>query len=194
MEQKKAVLGVLQSYANRPHLIAAAKEKSPSKAIKHLTNLIDNNPTIDRVFITDAQGTLWVNFPVDEQSHGKNFRYQDWYGGVSREWRPYVSDLYKRLIGAKDLAVAYCLPIQDEKDTVIGILGASQAVRVLAQLIQRVDPNPPPHITLLDQRGNIIYSDRIPTGGKAPPVKWIRLHRSPSPGAMKRSWWRRMRK
>jgi sugar diacid utilization regulator len=54
---------------------------------------------------------------------GKNFAYRDWYQGISKEWRPYISDVWLRVVAEKDLAVAIGVPLFNEKGEVIGILG-----------------------------------------------------------------------
>jgi hypothetical protein len=161
LEHQKATIGIIQSYASRRLLINAAKKKDFNEIIKHLTHIKENNPEIDTAFITAQDGTLWANFPIDKESHGKNFSYRDWYKGVSKEWKPYVSSVYQWIVGEKDLAVAACAPIFDEKGKVIGILGTSQHIDFLGRIIHQVKLDPEIKITLIDQTGHIIYSDRF---------------------------------
>ena len=162
----KAVSGVLQAYGSRPLLIDAAKKKDFREGINHLANLKENNPEIDSVFVADPDGILWGDFPVNKESHGQNFSYRDWYKGVSKEWKPYVSNVYKRVVGEKELAVVVDVPIFDEKGKVIGILAASQRVAVIGQIFKPVILNPDMKITLLDQMGQIIFSDQFPYKGE----------------------------
>ena len=161
-EHQKAVIGIIQSYGSRSLLIKAVKKKDFNEVIKHFTELKGNNPEIDMVIIADKKGTLWVNFPIYKESHGKNFSHRDWYKGVSKEWKPYVSSVYKRVIGEKDPAVLACAPIFDEKGSVIGILGTSQRTVFLGNIIGGIGLDPNTIITLIDQEGNIIYSNRFP--------------------------------
>ncbi len=68
---------------------------------------------------------------------------------------------FPKIIGEKDLAVAVCAPIFDEKGKAIGILGTSQRVDFLGRVIHKFKLDPGMKITLIDQVGNIIYSDRF---------------------------------
>jgi signal transduction histidine kinase len=161
-EGQKAAIGIIQSYGSRRMLINAVKKKDLSAVMKDLTDLKSNNPEIDMAIIADKKGTLWANFPIYKESHGKNFSHRDWYKGVSKEWRPYVSSVYRRVVAEKDLAVLVCAPIFDEKGSVIGILGASQRTVFLGNIIEGIGLDPDTIITLIDQEGNIIYSNRFP--------------------------------
>ena len=138
LEHQKAAIGIIQSYASRPLLINAAKKKDLNEIIKHLNHLKENNHEIDNTFITDQDAILWANFPIDKESYGKNFSYRDWFKGVSKEWEPYVSSVYPMIVGEKDLAVAVCAPIFDEKGKAIGILGTSQRVDFLGRIIHQI--------------------------------------------------------
>lgn len=161
-EYQRAAIGILQSYSNRPYFIDAVKKRDLDEVIKYLIDLKKNNPEIDMTILTDANGTLWANHPIFRKSHGKHFSYRDWYQGVSKEWKPYVSSIYKRLIGEKDLAVMICVPIFGQDGRVIGILGASQRTVFLGDIIRQVSLDPGVKATLIDQANHIIYSTRFP--------------------------------
>ena len=92
----------------------------------------------------------------------KDLSYRDWYKGVSKEWKPYISSVYKLIVGEKDLAVAVCAPILDEKGKVIGILATAQSTAFFRKIIGEVGLNLDAKITLIDQEGHIIYSNGFP--------------------------------
>ena len=85
------IIKTMESYAGRPLLIQAVKGKNVEKAKRHLVSLVKSNPDIDMVVITNRQGTLWTAYPDRPEVMGKNFAYREWYKGVSRNWKPYVS-------------------------------------------------------------------------------------------------------
>ena len=177
LEHERAVSGIVQSYASRPLVIAAVKKRDLQESLYHLTRIKQDNIELDIVFITDPHGLLWVNFPTYKEIHGKNFSARDWYQGVSKEWKPYVSAVFQRTGGDKDFAVAVCAPIFDETGKVIGILGTSQRVDVFERIVQEIVLNPGEKITLIDQQGGIIYRTGFPssikrTGYPIPP--WIK--------------------
>ena len=161
-EYHKSIVRILQSYATRHTLIDAVRKKDFKAATTHLAGMIKNNPEIGLTFITDRNGVLWVNYPYFPEEMNKDYSYRDWYKGVSSRWQPYVSGVFKLIVGEKDLAVAIAIPFFDEKGRVIGIMSVSLRTGVLANGIQPLIPDQMTKVTLIDQMGNIIYSNRLP--------------------------------
>ncbi|MEE9936940.1 MAG: cache domain-containing protein, partial [Deltaproteobacteria bacterium] len=116
------IRSTMESYANRPLLIRAIRQKNIAEARQHLANLNLLNPSMDRLLITDPAGTLWVNLPHLPDVVGKNFAFRDWYRGVSREWKPYIGEAVLRVTAEKDTAVHIAVPVADEKGNIVGIL------------------------------------------------------------------------
>jgi signal transduction histidine kinase len=162
MEHQRAAIGVIRSYGSRPLLINSVKNKNLKEVIRHLASLVKDNPEIEMTFITDPVGTLWTNFPIFNEALNQNLSYRDWYKGVSREWMPYVSTLYKLMAGEKDLAIAVCSPLRDEKGKVIGILAGVQTTGFFKKIITEIVLDADIQISLIDQEGRIIYSNRFP--------------------------------
>jgi PAS domain S-box-containing protein/putative nucleotidyltransferase with HDIG domain len=160
-EHQKAAIGILESYASRPSFVDAIQKKDFDQAIIRLKSLSEHHTEIDAPFITDQYGTLWANYPVDRNGYGKNLAHRDWYKGVSRSWRPYISSAYRLIVLEKGLAVAVSVPVFDRKDNIIGVLSNAQRTTFLTRLIKANKLDPKNNITLLDQEGNIIYSDTI---------------------------------
>ncbi len=160
-EHQKATIGILESYAQRPLFIDAIQKKDFHHVLYHLKSLNEHYTEIDVPFLTDQYGTILANYPVSRESYGKNFAYRDWYKGVSKKWRPYISTVYRMVVMEKDPAVAVSVPVFDRKGKVIGILGSAHRTSFLATLIKANTLNPRKKITLLDQEGNIIYVDTV---------------------------------
>ena len=161
-EHQKASIAVLQSYANRASLVNAIKARNGEKILIDLAQLKNSNEEIDGTYVSDGDGILLMNYLVDKVSHGKNLSYRDWYKGVSKEWKPYISKLFRLIIGDKELAVAVCVPVFDEKGKVIGILGNTQRVSCIADIINEVPFHTDTKVTLTDEAGQIIYSNTYP--------------------------------
>jgi PAS domain S-box-containing protein len=157
-EHLKKIVGVMESYGNRPALLQAVRDKNTKEAKVRLISLTKSNPDIDSVIITDRQGTLWAVYPERPEVLGKNFAYRDWYKDVSKEWKPDISDVYLRVVAEKDLAVAISIPLFDEKGEVIGILQNTQRAISLSYLFKQVLLDPGQFITVTDRKGQIIYS------------------------------------
>jgi hypothetical protein len=135
LEHERAAIGVLRSYGSRPLLVDSVKKKDFEGAVRHLSDLLKNNPEAEGPFIANPDSTVWVNFPVDKRVFNKDLSYRDWYKGVSREWKPYISSVFKLIVGEQDLTVAVSVPIFDEKGKVIGILSTAQSTAFFRKII-----------------------------------------------------------
>jgi hypothetical protein len=98
------IVKTMESYSHRPLLIRAVKERNVEKATIHLAGLIKNDPDTDILVISDRAGTLWASYPERPEVMGKNLAYREWYKGVSKEWKTYVSDAVLRIVAEEDLA------------------------------------------------------------------------------------------
>ncbi|MBU2026907.1 MAG: cache domain-containing protein, partial [Proteobacteria bacterium] len=161
-EHQKAAISILGSYAQRMSFIDAVKKKDFHRAFYHLKSLSEHHTEIDALFITDQYGTLWANYPVDSKGFGKNLAYRDWYKGVSKKWRPYISTVFRLIVLEKGLAVSVSVPVFDRKGKVIGILSGAQRTPFLATFLKENIIDPKKNIALLDQEGNIIFSNAVP--------------------------------
>ncbi len=158
-EHQKAMVDILRSYATRPLLVQAVKSRQPERAREHLISLAKENPEFATLFITDREGTLWASHPLRPEIIGRNSAYREWYKEVSGSGKSYVSGVFKRSVGEKDLAVSVCVPIRDEKGRAIHILAATQRLILLAEIIRRFPFEHHAHVTLIDQSGSMLYSD-----------------------------------
>jgi len=162
LEHQRAAIGVLQAYAGSPLLVDAIKTRDVDGALRHLRDLRRTNPEMDWPFISNPDSTVWVNYPVDRQVWNKDLSFRDWYKGVSKEWKPYISSVYNLMVGEKDLAVAICVPVFDEQGKVIGILSTAQSTAFFQKTIGEIGLNLDSKITLIDEDGHIIYSNAFP--------------------------------
>lgn len=162
LEHQRAALGILQVYANQPLLVDSVKRRDFETTLKHLAELVKKNPEMDWPYIANPDSTIWVNFPVDRQAMNKDFSYRDWYKGVSKEWKPYVSRVYKMIIAQKDLAVTISVPIFDESGKVIGIFNTAQSNDFFRKILGESGLNYDAKISLIDQDGQVIYSNKLP--------------------------------
>ena len=159
-ERKKAIIGSLQSYASRPLLIDAAKKKNFFAAMRELGDFKKDNADIESVFISDKEGNIWAINPPFEEIIGRNYAYRDWYKGVSRHWKPYVSNAQIRTIVEKDVITFTSVPIFNEKGIAIGIISAARRAATIAELINQVRLSPDAKMNVVDRTGKMIYSDR----------------------------------
>jgi len=156
----KKIVSVMESYSKRPLLLQAARDRNAEKAAAHLISLTQSEPDIDILIITDRKGTLWAAYPGRPEVLGKNFAYREWYQDVSRDWKPYISDVVLRVVREKDLAVQISVPLFDETGEVIGIMLNTQRAIGLKNLFTDVPLDPDASISITDRKDQIAYSTR----------------------------------
>ena len=160
-EHLEKVVKTMEAYASRPLLIQAIRKQDTTKATEHLAKLVATNPGIDSVVLTDKAANLWAIYPVRPEVIGMNLAHREWYQGVSREWKPYISNAMIRLVGEKDLAVHICVPIFDEQGEVIGILVNTQRTVTLSKIIERIPLDVGARSNVTDRKGYLIFSTRF---------------------------------
>jgi PAS domain S-box-containing protein len=151
----------MESYSNRPLLIQAVQERNVEKVKIHLANLIKNDPDTDILVMSDPAGTLWASYPERPEVMGKNLAYREWYQGISKEWKTYVSDAVLRIVAEKDVAFQIAVPVKDEAGNVLGIMVSTQRVIGFREMLQRLNFDPGTFANITDRIGNLVYSSRF---------------------------------
>jgi hypothetical protein len=99
-------------------------------------------------------GTLQAVYPVTPTSLRRNFASRDWYKGVAREWKPYVSEVYQTSIPPHQQVVAIAT-MQGDREKILnskfdGYLSKPVNARALVEELERLlgkreDRNAPPN-------------------------------------------------
>jgi PAS domain S-box-containing protein len=110
------------SLATRVQFRELVRQGRWTEAVKILESVPKDFPFIERLFLTDPQGTLLADTPELPGVRGNNFAMRDWYIGVSERWEPYVSEIYKRSAVPQYNVVATAVPIRSPNQEIIGIL------------------------------------------------------------------------
>lgn len=155
------IIKTMESYASRPLLIKAVRERSAAKARIHLESLWKKGSVVDVLAVSDAKGVIWSTSPEKPEVYGKDFSHRDWYMGVSGPWRPYVSNILLRVAGEKDPAIYVAVPIFGEGNEVTGILLGLLRTVSLENFVRRVPLEEEQSITITDRKGYIAYSTRF---------------------------------
>jgi signal transduction histidine kinase/ActR/RegA family two-component response regulator len=114
------------------------------------------------VFIEDTHGLLLAIDPPDQTLIGRDFSQRDYFIGVSREWKPFVSEAFQGALRGNPATTVVAVPIFAADGTAVGILGAavdlSEAADWLAPLSAYQD------VYVLDRKGRLITHSRDPLG------------------------------
>ncbi|MBI5873081.1 MAG: Cache 3/Cache 2 fusion domain-containing protein [Candidatus Omnitrophica bacterium] len=144
------------SFVSRPSFAEFVKEGKWKEASDILKNTLADFPFIHLFFLTDTKGTLKAGYPKETQLIGQNFAFRDWYKGVSRDWKPYVSEVYETRYEPFYKVVAISVPIKDELDAPLGIMAFLVKLDVFAQWIEKYKFGQTGFLFVVDHKGHLV--------------------------------------
>ncbi|MCG3184150.1 MAG: Sensor histidine kinase RcsC [Planctomycetes bacterium] len=144
----------LNSYARLPAFSRFIRDRDEEGSRARLQLLVNHFPELDRTFVADSQGTLWADYPMAPESLGKSFSDREWFKGVSRDWQPYVSGVYRRNASPQILLVAIAVPVPDpDTGEIVGILVAQVRLDALTHSLAKLTRRDGTQIVLIDHNG-----------------------------------------
>ncbi len=152
------------SQTTRQLVIEYIKQDKWREAANLLSNVPNNFIDIERIFLTNKAGVEMADYPELSGVVGVDFSGRDWYRGVSRNWQPYVSGVYRRAALPQYNVLAIALPVKNEKQEVLAIL----VIQVKTESLMDWAPSSlsgSGFIYITDQYGNIAYHPKYPTQG-----------------------------
>ncbi|MBU0503184.1 MAG: sensor histidine kinase [Candidatus Omnitrophota bacterium] len=166
-----------KSVAQRPNLIGPLEEGKWDEAIKAIASVPVDFEYVDRVLLVDKQGVIRAQSPDQPNYVGLRRSDIDWYRGVSKEWKTFVSQVYSDPVIPERNIIAIAVPIKiygltgDESniyryainsDKVVGILLLHVSVKTFADLAREetaVDPGE--FIYIIDNIGNLVVHPKF---------------------------------
>ena len=131
-------------------------------AIRIMDRVRDEFPVVDRLFLTDPAGNLRADIPAVAEVSGRNFSDRDWYKGLSREWRPYVSNVYRRAAAPEKNVFAVAVPIRGREGAVLGALVLQVRLDTLFDWTRSVDVGRDGYLYIVDRAGRVAFHPRLP--------------------------------
>jgi PAS domain S-box-containing protein len=153
------VVDVAISLATRVRFRELVNQEKWGEAIKIMHDIPRDLPHIERLFLTDTKGTLQADVPALPVVRGTNFAYREWYRGVSRDWRPYVSPVYTRAAPPQINVFAVAVPVKNAGG-VAGILVLQLRVESLLEWINTIDTGRQGFVYLVDSKGQVAFHSR----------------------------------
>lgn len=132
------------------------------EAIEIMRDVPRDLPHIERLFLADVGGTLRADVPPLPGVRGAKFASRDWFQGVSREWRPYVSPVYTRAAVPRLKVFAVAAPVKSATGRVVGILVLQVRVESLLEWIAGIDLGPGGFIYIVDSKGQVAFHSKHP--------------------------------
>ncbi len=149
------------SLSTRVILRKLISEGKWSEGVDILKSVPTDFPIIERVFITDPSGVLKADYPALPGVAGRSFAFRDWYRGVSKNWQPYVSEVYKRAAEPQYNVVAVAIPIKADSGEVAGILVMQIKLDYLFKWTSDIKIGSTSFIYIVDQANHIIIHPKF---------------------------------
>lgn len=137
--------------------IAPTVEKGEwSKAIKELEHISNEFPYIDRIFLSDTKGRTLAYHPPSPENTGRDLSFRDWYKGVSKNWEPYVSEVFKRAPHPQFNTVGVMTPIKNAKGEPLGAVGFAVNLDTFYKLTNEFKVDRGGFLYIVNQKGQIV--------------------------------------
>ena len=158
----------LEAFATQPMFRQSWRKNNHNLIARELEQASGLRPDFEFVSAFDLDGTMRAVYPPEPAALSKNFAYRDWYRGVTRQWTPYISEVYQTAIAPHSLVVAIVVPIKDEEGKPIGILMAPYTLDTMSRELVQTKLEGAWTISLVDQNGHL--SARPTIDSYSPPV------------------------
>jgi PAS domain S-box-containing protein len=131
-----------------------------------LESVPEDFPRIERVVLFNKEGILMADTPAAPNVKGQNFSFRDWYKGVSKNWSPYVSEVYRRTAEPVYNVIGVAIPIKTDKGEVLGVLLLQVKLDSFQTWIKSIRVGNKGYVYIVDQKGRIIVHPMHPFQGE----------------------------
>lgn len=142
-------------FVSTPMLVSSVENRDINGVTERLSLLLASVPDIDRAYIATPEGILLVDYPPHPELWGKNLSQRDWYRGVSRDWQPYVSEVYLREIVEPRYVVSVAIPVKNSSK-VIGIVVMQHRLETVQKWVAPVRLGKSGIIYIVDKNGRLV--------------------------------------
>jgi signal transduction histidine kinase/CheY-like chemotaxis protein len=166
-EELRGLAEVDAAFAGRPLLIRTLERNrltgSDRRLIRQsLEQLSRVRSGIGTAFLADPRGRLIDIVPTTPSIVGQDFSYRDWYKGVTRTGRPYVSEAYMSLAKGHPRVVAVAAPVRSEQNgRRVAVLVVAYRLDVIRTFAQRFAKTQGIAVEVADQRGMLLTGSSL---------------------------------
>lgn len=164
-EKIQGIINVGVSLASRRMIYQAIEKSDWSEAIKALDKVSQIFPDIDSVALFDIDGFLKEVIPSMPDAVGKNFAYRDYYQGIIKDWKPYVSEVFERAVEPRYNVISIAIPIKSLEQKNIGILLLTLKLDAIVSWHKDINVGPNGLLYIVDKKGMLIAHDHLKSQG-----------------------------
>ncbi len=110
---------------------------------------------IELAFAVDLEGRMSANYPENPKLMGESFAYRDYFRGLSRAWKPYISEVFEARSEPKRMVVAVAVPVHDQGQKPVGGIVYLLRLEELTRWVDKIDVGDSGHVFVLDHVGNV---------------------------------------
>lgn len=145
-----------------PEVVRLLKAEKWSEAIKYFVDIPAELPLVDRIFLANSKGIELADYPAAPNVIGRDFSHRDWYKGVSKNWTPYISEVYKRAAFPQYNVIAIAIPVTDfDTKTVLGILVLQIRLDSFLTWSEKHKVSSDSYMYLIDKNNQIIFHPKV---------------------------------
>jgi signal transduction histidine kinase/CheY-like chemotaxis protein len=166
-QQMETLTELVRSFAQRPSVIDAMRAPVDDREIRiHLEQFRRARPGIALTFAADVRGILLDIVPPTPAIVGKSFTYRDWYKGLARAGKPYVSEVYESAATGRPRVSAAVAYVDDPRDgRHLGILAAAYRTDTIQRFAESVAAAQSVSLLVTDQRGVVVAGQNVASSG-----------------------------
>jgi hypothetical protein len=156
-----AVADLVDAYAQRQLLAAplSARERGAVTRVaitRHLEDFKEVREGLAGVFVADLEGRLIDVVPATPSILGRSFAHRDWYQGLKRTGRTYISSAYKSAVAGEPLVVGVSTYVRDATGRPVAILAAILDLTAIQTYADELASAQHVALTVTDARGTVI--------------------------------------
>ena len=145
------------AYSQNQRLLMFINEDKWDEAVKSIAGLLKEDLSKpERIFLTDMGGTLMADFPPLSNAKGQNYASRDWYKGVTKDFKPYLSEVHQRFPGPRFNVVSFAFPVKNQRKVPVAILVIETRSDSLLDWVYEVKVGNSGKFFIVDQRGQIV--------------------------------------
>ena len=152
------------AFAKLPGMVSGTERHNVS-AIRTLLQLgVESEPDVDRAAVYDLTGTLWSDYPMAPETLNQNFATRDYFVGVSKTWKPYISEAYRRSAAPQPWVVSVTVPIRPKGKPdaqPVGVLAFQVRLEKIAAWLRRLNVGHSGYAIVLDHNGAVAAHARV---------------------------------
>jgi signal transduction histidine kinase len=152
---------LVAAFSRSPNLVEAVKRHDEQAVRKQLRIALEPFPNIDRISVLDLQGMSWSDYPKSSAFLGKNYSARDYFRGVKRGWKPYVSEVFYREATPRMMVVAVAAPIRDAGGTILGVIQFHYRLESLTEWLKDCLLDYDGFVFVIDHSGHVAAHPRL---------------------------------